>query len=246
MKAYADKCDADYLFEENPRWIKGLGKYSPHYGVFKIIFDDAFDDYDDILYLDVDIFPVDGVEENIFDAAPGSFGWCTEPHQPDIRYAEKKFDIRGENEEKWSSMVKSLYGTELPRTIDNKLMVYNSGVVLWTKAGRETARKNLPDFKHYINMCSMHGLPPFYQGDQNYLLAVASAAKLNWVELDNGWNSYLHYQGPGNPRPVNDMRDRNTKFVHVQLSSADEYSSDTIHTIVNNPPTVWNGKLPKV
>ncbi len=71
------------------KWIikngRNLGRYTPHYGQFKIVYDPFFEQYDSVLFLDSDIFPVDKLEENIFDVPVGHLGICTEDLQPDIR-----------------------------------------------------------------------------------------------------------------------------------------------------------------
>ena len=56
IKAYAETIGADYLFEDNPRFIEkdmkmNLGSYTPHYGAFKVIFNPNWDKYDKILFL---------------------------------------------------------------------------------------------------------------------------------------------------------------------------------------------------
>lgn len=58
---------------------------------------------------------------------------------------------------------------------------------------------------------------------------------MNFVELDNGWNSYMHYLGNAKmvKRPVNDMRTPTTKFVHIQLRGADDYDAKKLWRITN-------------
>ena len=46
MKKYANRIGVDYLFEDNPKFVTNLGKYSPHYGAFKPIYDETFHIYD--------------------------------------------------------------------------------------------------------------------------------------------------------------------------------------------------------
>lgn len=250
MGEYAERIGSEYLFEDNPKWVTNLGNYSPHYGAFKPVIDSKFDEYDYIMVADVDLFPVDGLTESVFDvfALTGAHvGLCEETHQPEIRY--KQIDvagISGRNEELWSKMVKEVYGTDLPRDKENRLRVFNSGMVVWSREGREVAKKNFPRFSKYITECRAHGLPTFYQGDQNYLLAVLDKTKLNWEIMDSSWNSFMHYLGRGNNRPVNDMRTEDTKFVHIQLSAADHYDEETLYKIVNGPVEEWYGKLPKI
>ena len=67
MKKYADTIGSEYLYEHNPRFVTNLGQYYPHYGSFKPIYDEKFKDYDYILFADTDVFPIDGLKENIFE-----------------------------------------------------------------------------------------------------------------------------------------------------------------------------------
>jgi hypothetical protein len=247
MENYAHSIGADYIFEHNPRWQTALGQYSPHYGSFKFVYDGSFDIYDNILYADIDIFPVDGLTENIFDGFTAELGICTEPMQPKFRSSSiTPGGITGRNDEVWAKMIRDVYGKDMPRDSDGLLKVYNSGLVLWSRTGIIKGRESLPVFKEYIQHCRETGLPSFYTADQNYIHAAKDIIGLDWIELDNGWNSYIHYHGEGNPRPVNDTRTKDTKFVHVQLRAADHFDQETLHTIVNNPVGVWNGKLPQI
>jgi hypothetical protein len=79
MKAYAEEIGAEYLFELNPKFRTDLGKYSPHYGQFKVVYDSKFKIYDNILFADTDIFPVEKLNKNIFSDFASEVGICTEP-----------------------------------------------------------------------------------------------------------------------------------------------------------------------
>ena len=85
MKKYANRIGAKYLFEHSPRFVTNLGLYSPHYGSFKPVYDESFHVYDNVLFTDTDVFPVDDLEENVFDNFTADVGSCTEPDQPYLR-----------------------------------------------------------------------------------------------------------------------------------------------------------------
>lgn len=235
MKAYANRIGADHLFEHMPQWVTNLGSYSPHYGCFKPVFDKNFDKYDNILYVDIDVFAIDGLTDNIFDNANFDIGVCTEQHTPKIRKSNKKGNTFA-TEEKWGTIVQKEYGIKLPRDKDNLLKVYNSGVILFTRAGIEKARKNFVPFIDYVNLIKRNNLPVFYTADQNYLHAMLM--KVDYKELDNGWNSFVHYlREPANK--VNDTRTKNTKLVHIQLSMADYFTEEQLYRITNLPVEKW-------
>lgn len=247
MSQYAKAVGADHLFEQNPLWLRkqgiNLGRYTPHYGQFKVVFDPHFEQYDNVLFLDTDIFPIDGLTENIFDIDVGDIGICTEGLQPDLR---KKISgpICHTADERWASVIKRVYDKNMPRRADGLLKVYNSGVVLYSKQGRLSCRERFVPFIEFHRQITSHGISDFYASDQGYLHAMLEVAQLNWIELDPGWNSYVHYkpETSGPNRPVIDTRTQSTKFVHVQLRGADHYNADTLYNITNKPVTEW--KLP--
>lgn len=240
MKEYADRIGAEYLFEHNPRFRTDLGSYSAHYGQFKIVYDDFFAKYDKVLFADTDVFPIDGLVEDVFAGFEADLGICTEPYQPEARLTSTNH-INSANDERWADAIWRSWGVSLPRTEKNLLKVYNSGVVLYTKHGIAKMRDRFMDFGSYTNFVRSKGLPDFYASDQGYLHAMMGICSLDYIEMDNGWNSYVHYIGnpSQNPRPVNDMRNNNTKFVHVQLRGADHYDASKLWRVTNQPVNQW-------
>jgi hypothetical protein len=128
----------------------------------------------------------------------------------------------------------------MPRCEDGLLKVYNSGVVLYSKNGIEKMKKKLVDFKKYVNYIKSCDLPVFYTCDQPYLHAMLQICELDYQEMDNGWNSYVHYILDENDnRKINDTRDKGTKFVHIQLRGADNFNEDILYRITNKPVEEW-------
>jgi len=136
----------------------------------------SFDDYDNILFCDTDVVPVDICNENIFDEFTGDLGICEEWMQPSLR---TKHNMGG-----------------------TKLMARS-------------------------------GLPPFYQGDQNYLNAMLPL--FDWQLMDYKWNSQIFFKPDtnGDNRPINDYREQPC-FVHVQLRGADHYDIHRLRKVVND------------
>lgn len=240
MKKYAAKIGADYLFEENPRFVTNLGSYSPHYGAFKPIFDESFHKYDNILFADTDVFVVDGLEENIFEKFNADIGICTEPDQPTLRQ-KTAGNITTARDEKWAKIVEQKWGIKVPRTPEGLVKVYNSGVVLYSNKGLLKAREKFVPFKNYVDMIKASGLISFYTCDQPYLHAMLDVAGMDWIELDNNWNRYIHYTRQGTQeRQVNDTRTKDTKFVHIQLAGADHWDANKLERVTNLPQDEWN------
>lgn len=242
MKEYAERIGSEYLFEHNARFRTDLGKFSPHYGAFKPIFNKNFHEYDYILFTDTDVVPVDGLTENIFDELIGTdfdIGICEEWNQPEQR---EKYPghISNAADNRWCDLIESNWGCKMPRDEKNRPRVFNSGVVVYSKAGREKFRKVYIPFADYIRKMQSTNLASFYQGDQNYLNAILYRFK--WKLMDYKWNSSVHYsvsQRGGAHRPVTDLRNGRANFVHQQLSAADHYDKDTVWRVANLPVSEW-------
>lgn len=240
MEEYAKRIGVEYVFELNPTWPKearvqrkNLGRYNPHYGAFKPIFDLSFDDYDNILFCDTDVVPVDICNENIFEEFNEEIGICEEWMQPSLRTKHNMGGINNANDNRWYDVIQKNYGFELYRDSVGRPRVFNSGMVLYSKEGREKARQCFKDFKQYCDLMSRSGLPPFYQGDQNYLNAMLP--QFDWQLMDYKWNSQIFFKPDtnGDNRPINDYREQPC-FVHVQLRGADNYDIGRLRKVVND------------
>ena len=244
MKKYAESIGAEYIFDDNPRWQTKLGKYSPHYGAFLPLFDDRFDDYDYILFVDTDVIPTDNCKENIFeqfyDAPEIEVGICEEWMQPQIRTEVTVGGINSANDNRWAHAIKSVWGVDVPRTDDGLVRVYNSGVVVYSKAGRLRAQDRFVPFRQYVMLIESMQLPPFYTCDQPYLSAMLDVGNFEAVIMDYKWNSVVCYKpGTKDPRPVNDYRD-NANFVHVMLNGKHHFDEQKLWRVANKPVEEWD------
>lgn len=245
MKKYAETIGSDYIYEDNPKFITTLGKYSPHYGAFKPILTNMSDGYDYILFADTDVFPVEHLSENIFEQFYNypkvEIGICEEWQQPEIR---KKYPgpIDNINDEKWISWIQRKWASiKMPRTETGLPTVYNSGVVVYSALGIQRFKKSYLDFETYVRGILQSNLNDFYTGDQNYLNLMLQLGNFDYRVMDYKWNNSVHYTPgtSGTDRPVTDLR-VNPNFVHVQLRGADHFSAEKLSRIVNFPVTEWN------
>jgi len=97
-------------------------------------------------------------------------------------------------------------------------------------------------FLKYVNLIKTNKVLEFYTADQNYLHTMLQVAKMDYVELNNGWNDFIHHYYTDSSKTVlklNDSRTKNTKFVHIQLRSADHWDADKLWRITNSPVTDW-------
>jgi len=246
MREYADRIDARYIFEDNPRWIgdRRYGFYSAHYGALKPVMTKRFDKYDNILFADTDVFPVDNLYDNIFDDFHGDIGICTEPFQPKQRQITLG-RITSKTDEKWAKILKEKFGIVLPRDDDGLIKVYNTGVVLYSQNGRKIAKENWLPIDRYVKAIKSSGLDSFYICDQPYIHAMMFYSNMNVQEMDNGWNSYIHgTKDIHQPkRRIVDHRDENTKFVHCQFPGADNMTAEQLWKIVNLKRKDWGYDL---
>jgi len=249
MREYAKIIGAEYIFDDNPNFLKthfkyDFGKYSPHYGAFRPIYDKFFDNFDKILFCDTDVFPIDGLETNIFDEFTGEIGICNEPFQPKQRTITKG-RITSQQDERWAKMVLETWGTEVPRTEDKLVEVFNTGMVLYSKKARIKARKEWIDPQTYVSLVRSKGLDAFYTCDQPYLHAMMFVCNFDVQRMNNGWNSYIHYTRDIHhaDRYLCDWRNEETKFVHVQFAGADNLDAETHWRIVNLPRDQWEAHV---
>lgn len=238
IKEYADRIGATHKVEYNPKFTLAGGD-TKYIGALRPVYDDMFHEYDNVLFLDMDIFAVDGLEENIFEQGVKEFGICTEPHKIPIR-KQRTSGLTAAVDRKWDECVYQRYGKRMPRDENGDIKIYNTGVVLYTNAGLKKAKEKFDTPAQYINKVSSAGLPTFYlTTDQPYLHSQASI-NLKVTELHNGWNSYVHWgEKKTEPRDITDTRTSETKFVHVQLRGKRDKDKDTYYRITNLPVSEW-------
>ena len=244
FRQYADSIGAEYRLDINPNIASQYvsGDDSKYFEWLNPIVDDSFLEYDNVCVLDLDIFPVNNLKENIFEESIKNFGICTEPFQGKYRQSTRiRGGISKSSDERWASEVKKQYGSDMPRDSDGHLKVYNAGMVVFTKEGMKLAREKFIPYQEYINTMKKTGLSRFYTVDQNYFHAMM-VTHSDYTEMNNGWNSYVHFvTGPlALLDSINDSRNKSTKFVHVQLSGADYFEDQKIHHIVNSPRSKWD------
>lgn len=244
MKAYAEKVGAEYLFEENPNWIKSLGmnfgNYSAHYGAFKPLWNKKYRDYDNIIFCDTDVFSVDSCTDNIFEEFNADIGICEESFQPKQRTITLG-RITTAQDELWAKTIQEAYGKEVPRTEEGLVKVYNSGVVIYSAAGAEHARNKWDRFKNYVNLIKRTNLDSFYTCDQPYLHAMIFVTDMNVQILNNKWNSYIHGTIDKNHdgRYIVDHRTSESCFVHCQFPGADDMTAEQLNRVVNLSSDKW-------
>lgn len=241
MKAYAERIGADYILDIDPNIAGKLCDVPKYFEWLNPVLDDRFLKYDKVLTVDLDVFPVDGLAENIFELDTGDVGVCVERFQGKSRASITIAGIDKANDEKWARDVNRKWSAKFPRDADGHLKIYNAGVVVFSREGIMKAKKWTP-FQEYIDYIRSCGLPRFYWVDQDYLHAMLCCDKtIDYVEMPSDWNCQIHYiRGPLSLEygRVNDERSPNTKFVHVQMSGM-KWDEKGLYQIVNLPKNEW-------
>lgn len=249
MRAYSERIGADYVFDRNRNFGKkyALGRVAPYYGCFVPVYDDKYLEYDNVLFCDTDIFPVEGLTENIFETFDGELAMAQEPLQPQYRFDEKlKKQCNWRTETRWQTLVRDKYGCKVPCDDQARPLVYNSGVVLYSNAGLRKCREQFKPFKEYVDMVDRDSLcgGKVYGTDQGYLHAMAFAMDINFVELDVEWNRCITWdpydEGNAFTRRAVDSKTENTKFVHIQMRGADNQSNEWHWRVANMPKSEWH------
>jgi len=239
MKAYAERIGAEYIFDNNPNWIHTT--LSPYYGAFRPVIDPEFNKYDNILFADCDIIPIDGLTDNIFDEMDDhDLLLAEEWNQPEARAKYNVGGITGARDDEWAEWAKQTYGVTVPRTESGRVRVFNSGVVLYSKEGRKKFRDLVGDFPLSVALyiSGANRFPKFYTLDQNYLNIMMCG--VNWGLLDYKWNSSVSYvPQTQDPRPVLDLRTKDTKFVHVQIRGKGDFPIWKMQKIADKPVEEW-------
>jgi len=88
-------------------------------------------------------------------------------------------------------IVDKQFSITVPRTVDGKVRVFNSGVVVYSKNGRLKARETFVPFNEYVSLINNNNLPSFYTCDQPYLCAMMES--MNYKLMDYKWNSPVYY-----------------------------------------------------
>ena len=236
IQAYAEMVGAEYRFDDNPKRLNVPN--AEYLNCFRPILDTSFHKYDKVLFLDMDIFPRENITENIFDLDVKGIGICEEPQQPELR-EKSTLPINSKADNRWADLLKTHWGIEHPRDEKGRCRVFNSGVVMYTQEAMKTAEQKFIGFNQYTH--AMAGMHRFYHLDQNYLNANLFGNKVDWTIMPTDWNTQIHYIGNNNqsPRPIYDVRNENTKFVHIQLRGRDSLTVEKIYDITNKPIAEW-------
>jgi lipopolysaccharide biosynthesis glycosyltransferase len=241
IKEYADRIGAEYRFDHNVTIASNYVNVPIYYEPANPLVDKSFDEYDNVALVDIDVFPVEGLEEDIFAELNGEdVGICTEPSQPTFREIYNVAGITNENDNRWAKLLKHAWGIDYSYDNKNRPKVFNTGVVVISKNGLQKIKATWPSFQEYVNQTGSNGFPKFYRLFQDYFSAFIHKKGFKFKELPNSWNCYMHKLGSHPNATVNDTRSKNAKLVHIMFRTADDWPAEALWEITNKPVSEWN------
>jgi hypothetical protein len=188
FQEYANKHNADHFFLRD-RFVNATSNF---FEVTRIFKDPIFDDYDTVLYLDVDVIPKNK-NANIFEVPFGDVAGWPEHRHPDVAVSI--------NWERTPAIVQRFadFGAEAPtpKTVPASLRMINSGVMLWSREARLKARELFDDHEKWFHHKNALLDPKWTSAghsshclDQPYLNAMWSKFNFDVTELDIVWNRF--------------------------------------------------------
>jgi len=237
MKEYADRIGAEYRFDHNIEIASKTVNVPIYYEPANPLVDPSFDEYDNVALIDIDVFPVEGLTENLFHLDGEDAGICTEPKQPYFRQIYNVAGITNQNDNNWCKIIKQSFNIEYSYDEEKRPMVYNTGVIVISKEGLQKMKETWPTFQTYVN--EMSQLPRFYKLFQDYFSAMIHLDGFNFKAMDNGWNCYMHKVGSHPNAKIGDNRGDAPKLVHVMFRTADDWPESALNDVVNKPIEEW-------
>jgi len=241
MKDYAERIGAEYRFDHNIEIASKTVNVPIYYEPANPLVDASFDIYDNVALVDIDVFPTDGLNDDIFDLLNDEdAGICTEPKQPYFRTIYNSGGINSVIDKQWAKVCEDKWGIKYPTDEKGRPEVFNTGVVVISKKGLQKMKKEWPSFQEYVNM--MDGFPRFYRLFQDYFSAFIHLPNFKLMRIPNEWNCYMHKVGSHPNAEIGDNRGDNPKLVHIMYRTADDWPEEALYQITNKPISEW--KLP--
>ncbi len=193
FKRYADAIGADYIFDDE---CNNTGNV--YFENLRVIYDEMFDQYDKVLYADTDIV-VENFKENIFNEDIKEIGMVPEIvlsgmcDLPFHTFPHIELEYRS-----WASQFSiPIYK---PTLGPGSYLMLNSGIIVWTKKGREKAKKRFMGWQQWHNTVTHRHL----KLDQPYINGQVQK-HLQYTELPSKWNMYprTRFKSGLEPKEIN-------------------------------------------
>jgi len=215
FEIYAKTLGCDHIFSTEPYISKGSTNSLDHFfECLRIIYDESYDQYDKILFLDCDV--VCNTDKDIFQESNAEV------------YGVFESDIRTENGggynvwdlnpqsfqdhmEKWTAHDCPVIPILTPPHIPSRITMLNSGVLVWSKEARLKARERFDDWREWLYEGPQKSLPIML--DQPWINAQLMKHDIEVEGISQVWNdtpthysdhdkafssNFLHYTGGNN------------------------------------------------
>ena len=180
FKEYADAVGADYIFSNQLKYCN-----NSYFENLRVLHDPLFSKYDRVLYVDVDVIPENF--NNIFDEKIRDVGLIPE-YRPKGMNADPFFGLT--KVEIQYKLAASYFKVPVytPKTVKASYLMFNSGVILWSKEGIQKAAKHFMNWErwHYILEGNMSLDQPYINGQVQ--------KHLDYTELELKWNCYPKFR----------------------------------------------------
>jgi len=176
FKKYAEVTGADYFFFEKYEFCN-----NHYFEKLKMIYLDTFKYYDRVLYVDTDVI-VENFIENIFDIEIEDAALVPE-HRANGMKVEPLF-MKPEYVNTWELITK-VYNIPFiqPQTVKAEYLMFNSGVMLWSREGLNKAKEKFLPCTEWIKNVDHFSLDqPYFNGQ--------IIKHLNYKELPLKWNCF--------------------------------------------------------
>ena len=191
FRKYAETHDADYYYFTD-RYINATSNF---FEVTRIYQDPMFDQYDKVLYTDVDVMPKD-MSKNIFDIPVYDVAGWPEHRHPDINVSVNwsAGQVAGRFADFGVPVVR-------PYSFMGDLRMCNSGVMVWTRRARLKAREKFMDHEEWFNHKNALLDPKWTKFshsshclDQPFINAMWNKHNFDVTELPIEWNRFPCHQ----------------------------------------------------
>ena len=195
FEEYAKKIGAEHVYSDERVATKGHGcSTSLLHECARVWLDPMFDQYDNLLFVDTDI--VVNTEENIFDVMESGadvYGVLESDFVTANGGGYNSWDYKEENYLNFCRKFE-LHDCPIvpvmPPNLPSKLMIMNTGVVLWTREARLRAREL---FMNWEDWCYTGDFHMSIMNDQPYISAQLMKHEFDVETIDTTWNDSPHY-----------------------------------------------------
>lgn len=190
FEEYAKKIGATHIYSDERVATKGHGcSTSLLHECARVWLDPMFDQYDNLLFVDTDI--VVNTEENIFDVMESGAEVYGVLESDFVTADGGGYNSWDSNEENYMNFCRKFELHDcpivpvMPPNRKSKLMIMNTGVVLWTKEARLRARN---EFMNWEDWCYTGDFHMSIMNDQPYISAQLMKHDFDVETIDTTWN----------------------------------------------------------